>query len=144
MGWLGSHTLPIVCWRQQTFFLHSVCIPFSVGFSKLSASLTLKFNSNMWCPDLITLKSLFSLSDSHSFALLANAGFFTNLHSLTLSLLFAASSWSVWSVFLLCPIFRVGTQSTLNLSHDFAVCQRQSVSHTRDCFPKWYRSDCLC
>ena len=91
-----------------------------------------KFKSKIWCPDSLTLKSFFSLSDSRSFALLANAGFFTNSRSLALSLLFAAWSRSVWPVFLLCLKFRVGTQSTLNLSHDFAAFpETKCFPHTR-------------
>ena len=109
--------------------LQSICVPFSVGFSKLSASLTSKFKSKTWCPDWLALKSFFSLSDSRSFALLANTGFFTNSLSLALSLLFAAWSRSVWPVFLLYPKFRVRIQSTLNLSHDFVV-----LPETK-CFP---------
>ena len=46
----------------------------------------------------------------------------------------STASWSrsVWPVFLLCPKFRVGTQSTLNLSHDFAAFpETKCFPHTR-------------
>ena len=110
----------------------SVCVPFAVGVSRLSSVLKSKFKSKICCPGSVSFDLFTSLSASSSFSLLANAGFFTSSRSLALSLLFAACSRSVRLVFLLCPTFRVGTQSTLNLSHGFAALpETKCFSHTR-------------
>jgi len=71
---IASDLVFVEAWSN---IFESVCVPFSVGFSKISASLTSKFKSKIYCPGSLTSKNFFFLLDSNSFTLLANGSFFT-------------------------------------------------------------------
>lgn len=62
---IASEWVFVEAWSN---IFESVCVPFSVGFSKLSTSLTSKFKSKIYCPGSLTSKNNNYLASFPSFS----------------------------------------------------------------------------